>query len=72
MQTKPPDDGIFGPFSNFDKCRPQGAGGVISGAAFDFVDIDVAASFGDSRFYNSLIIILFVRPYPLCALLCRI
>ena len=61
---------MFGRFSNFDKCRPEAAGGVISGRALDDVCTDVSAGFGDSRLNSARIIRLFVRPDPFCALLC--
>ena len=40
--------GIFGRFSNFDKCRPAAADEVISGVALDYVGVGVLARFGDS------------------------
>ena len=40
---------IFGRFSNFDKCRPEGADDVISGVALEYVVTDVSASFGDYK-----------------------
>ena len=42
--------------SNFDKCRPEAPGDVISGPAFDYVGTDVPAWFGDSRLHNGRII----------------
>ena len=41
--------GIFGRFSNFDNCRPEVAGDVMSGAALVYVGVDVPTKFGDSR-----------------------
>ena len=35
-------------FSNFDKCRPEGADDVISSVAVDKVGIDIRVKFGDS------------------------
>ena len=37
---------IFGRFLNFDNCRPEVAGDAISGAAFDYVGVDVLAKCG--------------------------
>ena len=56
-------------FSNFDKCRPEVAGDVISGAALVYVRVDVRAKFGDSRLNNGRIIRLFGRPDSFYALL---
>ena len=47
MQTKP---------SNFDKCRPEEAGDVMSGVALDYVGTDVRASFSGPRLNNGRII----------------
>ena len=41
--------GIFGRFSNLDKCQLEAAGDVISGKALDNVGTDDPAGFGDSR-----------------------
>ena len=41
--------GIFGHFSNFDKCRPEVAGEVVSGTALDYVGLDVPVKCGDSK-----------------------
>ena len=38
----------FRPFSNFDKCRLEVAGDVISGVAVDWISVDVCTKFGDS------------------------
>ena len=38
----------FQPFLNFDKCRPEVAGDVISGTAVDFASLEVLVKFGDS------------------------
>ena len=46
--------GIFGCISNFDNCRLEVAGDVISGAALNYVSIDVLAKFGYSRLFDSL------------------
>ena len=35
--------------SNFEKCRPEEAGDVISGMALDYVGMDVPAKLGNSR-----------------------
>ena len=37
----------FWPFSNFDKCRPEVAGDVVSSVALVYVDADVHAKYGD-------------------------
>ena len=39
---------IFGRFANFDKCRPEVADDVISGANVGFVGMDVPVKFVDS------------------------
>ena len=59
---------IFGSFSNLGTCRPEVAGVVISGVAFDSISTDVHASFGDYRLHRGRIIRLFVRPDPFRAL----
>ena len=53
--------GIFGRFSNLDKCRPEVAGTVL-----DYVGADMCASFGDHWLgLNSCQIMrLFVRLDP--------
>ena len=48
--------GIFGLYSNLDKCRPEVTDDVISGAALAYVGVDVPAKFGDSRLYIGRII----------------
>ena len=35
------EDGIFGRFSNFDKCTLKVASDVISGVAMEYVGVDV-------------------------------
>ena len=47
---------IFGRFSNFDKCRPETAGDVISSVALAFVGLDVRAKLRDSRLNNGIIL----------------
>ena len=59
----------FGRCSNFDKCRPEATGDVISSMTLDYVGTDVPASFGDFRLNDGRIIRLFVRPDPICAFL---
>ena len=44
----------FQPFLNFDKCRPEAAGDVISGMALDYVGVDVRATFGDYKLNQSI------------------
>ena len=68
---------IFGHFSNFDKCRLEAAGDVISGVAVDsvgmYVGIDVRATFGESGSNSGRIIRLIGRPNSFYAsLLCSI
>ena len=48
--------GIFGRFVNFDKCRSEVAGDVISGLAVDYVGTDVRATFGESGLNSGRII----------------
>ena len=45
IQPKAVGSGIFGNFSNFDNCPPDVAGDVLSGAAMDYVGMDVSAKF---------------------------
>ena len=47
---------IFGRPSNFDDCRLEVAGGVISGVVVEFVGMDVCATFGVSRLNSGRII----------------
>ena len=42
-------NGIFGRFSNLNKCRLEAAGDVISGVVLDYVSMDVPASFGEYK-----------------------
>ena len=39
----------FRSFPNFNKCRPEAAGDVVSGIAVKYVSLAVHASFGDYR-----------------------
>ena len=48
--------GIVGRFSNFDQCRREAVGDVISGMALDNAGADARASVGDSRLNNGRII----------------
>ena len=59
--------GIFGRFPNFNKCRSEVAGDVISGVAVDYVGMDVRATFGESGLNSGRIILLFGRPDPFYA-----
>ena len=63
MQTKPSSDAAFSAVNlpNFNKCRPEAAGDVISGMALDYVGTYVPASVGDSWLNSGWIIWLFVR-----------
>ena len=56
--------GIFGLYSNFDKCRLEIAGDVIPGVALEHVGMDVRAKFDDSRLNNGRTIRLFGRLDP--------
>ena len=61
--------------SNFDKCRPELAGEVISDATLAYVGVDDRAKFGDSMLNSGRIngiIRLFGRPDPFYAPLCSI
>ena len=53
IRPKAVGGGIFGRFSNFDKCRPEATSDVISGARLKYVDMDVRAKFSDSRLNRS-------------------
>ena len=57
---------IIGRFSNFDICRSEVAGDVISGVAIDQVGLDVRAAFGESGSNSGRIIRLFRRLDPFC------
>ena len=56
--------GIFSSFSNFDKCRPEIDGDVISRVVVDHIGVDLRAKFGDSGLNSGRIIRLFSRPQP--------
>ena len=70
--------GIFGRFSNFDKCQLEAAGDVISGMALDCISrfsTDLPASFGDSQLNSGRIIrlvLVFVRRDEFCTPSCSI
>ena len=52
IQLKAVRGGILGRFFfNLDKCRPEVASDVLSGATlvYTYVDVDIRAKFGDSR-----------------------
>ena len=70
FDLKPSEAALRPSFSNFDMCRPDVAGDVISVASEDLVGLDVRAKFDDSRLNGGLIIRLFVRPHPFCTPLC--
>ena len=53
LDQKPSEVAFSAVFSNFDKCRPEVAGDVVSGAVIDPVGLDVPAKFGDSRSNHS-------------------
>ena len=69
IQPKAVGCSIFGCFSNFDNYRPEVDGDVVYSAALDYVGMDVAAKFGDSRSNGGRIIRLFGRPDLFYALL---
>ena len=48
IRPKTVESGIFGRFPNFDKCRSEVAGDVVSGVAIDHVGVDALATFGES------------------------
>ena len=64
--------GLFGRFSNFDKCRPEEAGDIVSDAAAYYVSIDVSAKFGDSKLNIGRTNPLFNRSHPFSAFFCSI
>ena len=64
MDPNPSEAAFLAVFSNFDKCRREVAGDVISGAALVYVGVDVHANFGDSRLKSGRIIRLFDRSDP--------
>ena len=45
--------GIFGHFSNNDRCQPEVAGDVISVMAAEYVGMDIRAKIGDSSSNSS-------------------
>ena len=48
--------GILGRFANFDKCRAEEAGDVISGVAADYVGMDVHATSAETALNSGRII----------------
>ena len=59
FDPKPSEVALLAVFPNFDKCRPEVAGDVVSGVAVDWVGLDVCVRFGHSRFNRGRIIRLF-------------
>ena len=64
IQPKAVGSDIFGYFPNFDKCRSEVAGDVMSGVAVDHVGVDVRSTIGESGLNSGRIILLFSRPDP--------
>ena len=62
IRRKAVGGGIFGRFANFDKCRPEVAGDLISDVAVDWVVMDVRATFGESGLSIGLINYLTLCP----------
>ena len=56
LRLKAVGSGIFDCFSNFDKCRPEVAGDIISDVAVDYVHMDIHATFGGSKLNSGRII----------------
>ena len=54
IRPKAVGSGIFGRFPNFDKCRSEVAGYVVSGVTMDYVGRDVRATFGESGNFLSI------------------
>ena len=60
-----PSEATFSPvFSNFNKCQPEVADDVISGAVVDLVDTDFRVRFGDSKLNSGRAIKTLCRPDP--------
>ena len=59
IRPKAVGGGIFGRFSNFEKCRSEAADDIMSNVAVDYVGVDVRSKFGDSMLNGGLIIRLF-------------
>ena len=70
IRPKAVGGGIFGRFSNFDKCRLEVAGDVIPGEVVEYVSTDVVAKVGDSKLNTGRIIRPFVGPFlrSLCSI----
>ena len=56
IRPKAIGSGIFGRFPNFDKCRSEVAGDVMSGVAVHYVGMDVRSTFGESGLNSGRII----------------
>ena len=54
--------GILSRFLNFDKCRSEVAGDVISGVAVESVGMDVRVTFGESVLNSGQIILFTLWP----------
>ena len=59
IRAKAIGGGILDSFSNFDKCRSEVAGDVISSVAIEYVGMDIHVKFCDSRLNNGQTIRLF-------------
>ena len=47
IRPKAVRSGIFGGFLNFDKCRSEVTGDIMSGVAVHYVSMDVRSTFGE-------------------------
>ena len=56
IRPKAVGSGTFGRFPNFDKCRSEVSGDVLSGAAVHYVVMDVRSTFGESVLNSGRII----------------
>ena len=56
IRPKAVGSGIFSLFANFDKCRSEVAGDVMSGMAVDYVGMYVCATFSESGLNSGQII----------------
>ena len=52
FDPKPSQAALSAVFANFDKCRSEAAGDVISGVAVDYVGMNVRATFVESGLNN--------------------
>ena len=64
FDPKPSEAAFSAVCSNFDKCRPEVTGDVISGPALVHIGVDVRAKLYDSMLNSGQIIRLFGLPDP--------